>query len=524
MAGKPNLREPKGPTIYVVLDTTSLWNAFVGKSSLAFRTLSALAAKKLIRLCVPEIVVRESISQSADRVTECAAVANKNIEDLRRLSPPNLEAKFEGLGQLLSAHAARLKAALRRRIQKWISECNVLVLPVRSHHADQVIAAYFQGSAPFKRAKNRDDFPDAFIWQALIDLAADEARDIQFVSNDSAFEKHANAVGLHITVHKDILPLLTSGSLPVTTRDSDYELARQLKEAANQVEGSVRNVIHTAITDLILPMPRGIAVTDEAGPFQIERVLAIRRMRLDPDSVVPLGNHTFSLRFLATANFRGIYRSQQAQQEGTFNILKTERLRGDYLGDISGTVLLEAPDVPADWPSNARVELEEAEIVSCKPAHFVPPMSSTGDVRIRANMDLLGHAIRACRGLVLIVGRSKARKARAASVLLNDVGTTHPDCLFLATHGRLVESPTGSVRMLPRKAFEDDDAFIKKIEGIQPSEFTMRIDDPDDLRLAYYFAHASNMFIIGITDATTVEELQTLTDHVWVEAITATAT
>lgn len=514
----------KEPNVYVVFDSTSLWNAFVANSSLAFRTLSALGAKNLIRLCVPEIVVRECTSQTAERVSEFEQIARRNVAALRKLSPGDIQAKFDTLEQLLSAHAAELKGAFRDRIHTWIKEARVIVIPIRGHHGNQVIAAYFDGSAPFKKAKNRDDFPDAFIWQALVDLATNETRDIQFISNDAALQQYATETGLRVTVHKDILPLLTSGSLPIKTGEADYNLALQFKKAARDVEASVRSVIHTALPDFDLPMPLGIASDANAGPFRVERVLALRNLILDTDSITPLGDRTFSLRFVASVNFRAIYRSERDRQVGTFDILKTERLRGDYLGDVSGNILLKASTSAANWPGNAQVELEEVQILSCKPAHFVPATSLTGDVRIRANMETLGHAIRVCRGLVLIVGRSRTRKTCAASVLLNDVGTTHPDSLFLATHGRLAETPTGSVRPLPRKSFENDDAFLDKIEGLQPDGLAMQIDDSNDLKLAQYFTVVSDMFVIGIAAAKTEEELKNLTDHVWVEAITVTAT
>src|SRR5207253_2606882 len=117
---------------------------------------------------------------------------------------------------------------------------------------------------------------DAFIWQALVDLATNETRDIQFISNDAALQQYAAETGLRVTVHKDILPLLTSGSLPITTGEADYNLALQFKKAARGVEASIRSVIHTALPDFDLPMPPGIASDAKTGPFRVERVLALR--------------------------------------------------------------------------------------------------------------------------------------------------------------------------------------------------------------------------------------------------------
>jgi hypothetical protein len=66
----PDLDLVKPPDVDVVLDSSGLWAAFVGESTLAFRTLSALGSKRVIRICIPAIVLRECTSQISERAME----------------------------------------------------------------------------------------------------------------------------------------------------------------------------------------------------------------------------------------------------------------------------------------------------------------------------------------------------------------------------------------------------------------------------------------------------------------------
>ena len=520
---KTDLDAAKEPDISVVLDSSALWNAFVGDGTLAFRTLSALAAKGVIRLCVPEVVLRECASQIAERAREHEQAAQKAVASLRRITPLKMQAKLESAAGLLATHAEEVTAELKERMQVWTKNANVAVLPIQGDHGSKVVEAYFTGAAPFKKVKSREDFPDGFVWQALMDLAADAERDIQFVCNDAAFEKHLADSDLQITLHKDILSLLKSGCLPVVTQEADYEILRQLRAAAIGLEGSVRNAIHNALPEFALPMPPGVTSDANAGPFRIERVLALKTATVDGDSVTALGNRTFSLPFSAAATIRATYESKVDVQEGTFAILKTERLRGDYDVEMAGACLLQAPVGEDALPDSISAELEEVRILSCAVVPSVPDAATTGKVKIWANMDALEEAIRRCCGLVLIVGRSRARRAMAASVLLNDAATAHPDGLFLATHGHLAATPISSVRPLNRSSFADEASFTEKISTLQPNGLSMNVGDSDDLQLAQAFSVGAEMFVVGISHAETPEELKKLTERIWSETITVTA-
>ncbi len=92
---KTDLDPAKEPDVHVLLDSSALLGAFVGDGTLAFHTLSALGAKGLIRLCVPEIVLRECTSQISERALEHEQAVQKAVVSLRRITPAKMQAKLD---------------------------------------------------------------------------------------------------------------------------------------------------------------------------------------------------------------------------------------------------------------------------------------------------------------------------------------------------------------------------------------------------------------------------------------------
>jgi hypothetical protein len=68
--------------------------------------------------------------------------------------------------------------------RKWLENIKGEINPIKDHHGKRVAEAYFEGKPPFKRPKNRDDFPDAFIWETIIDLLG-TVDVLHVISNDS---------------------------------------------------------------------------------------------------------------------------------------------------------------------------------------------------------------------------------------------------------------------------------------------------------------------------------------------------
>jgi hypothetical protein len=480
-----------------------------------------LGSKGAVRIYVPEIVIREFSSQHGGRLREAAQIAQKSLEGLMTLAPASLHTGLIEANRLIKESCVQVEADLNNRVQEWVRESNVIELPIQPTHGSRVVDDYFSGAPPFREPKHREDFPDAFVWQALKELVQEQSP-IHFVSNDGGFEEGVNQLGGKIILHKDLQALLKSGSLPIVATEHDYRIAKILRAQLGALDAQVRTIIHSSLPGRSISMPVGIARDKDAGPFTIERILALRNLTLDADSVSALGNQTFLLQFSASAMLRAGYESQAGWQEGTFNVLKSARIRGDYDAQLTGSLIVQVAAAESVEEISAQIELDDLTLRECKLAMSVE-LTDSGPVEITAERPALERAIASARGILLIVGRSKKRKMRAASTLLSDLASAHPDSLFLATHGHVATTTVGTVRPINPKDFESYDDFRNRVVELRPDGMSLYIKNSGDFKAAEYFDTSEEMIVVGVTDAQTEGELGQELDHLWATPIIITA-
>jgi hypothetical protein len=68
----------------------------------------------------------------------------------------------------------------------WMKHYGVTLERCSDPHLPEIVDGYFTGAPPFKQAKNRNDFPDAFIWHTVLDLKS-QFTDLRFVVNDGGY-------------------------------------------------------------------------------------------------------------------------------------------------------------------------------------------------------------------------------------------------------------------------------------------------------------------------------------------------
>ena len=73
----------------------------------------------------------------------------------------------------------------------WLNAVNATESKIILNDAQGAFNGYFDGAPPFKSIKNREDIPDAFIWQAVMRLAS-EHKDLHFVVGDNTLRAAAD--------------------------------------------------------------------------------------------------------------------------------------------------------------------------------------------------------------------------------------------------------------------------------------------------------------------------------------------
>lgn len=157
--------------IHVVADTT-VYRADPKREKAAFRALTRLATGRYLTLHIPEIVRREFISQQQEQLSRHIQELRGELHNLSRRPLSQSAADFvETTTKKLTSLSADLAAFTEDEFTQWATNMSAVIHPIRESHGLRVVDAYFAGTPPFREPKRRADFPDAFLWEAIRDLA-----------------------------------------------------------------------------------------------------------------------------------------------------------------------------------------------------------------------------------------------------------------------------------------------------------------------------------------------------------------
>lgn len=192
--------------IHVALDT-NIYRKKPRLDSPEFKALFFLAKSACIRLHVPFFVEMEFKSQ-------IEAEQRKRVESI--LS--NLE-KISGFPIIGSVTANLIRANKSLHESKndiinesgasfisWLNEIDAARYEISVQETAEALSAYFHGKAPFKEPKVRNDIPDSFIYQSLLNIHASNS--LHFVCEDAKLREACELAG--IICYKDLAMFIAS--------------------------------------------------------------------------------------------------------------------------------------------------------------------------------------------------------------------------------------------------------------------------------------------------------------------------
>ena len=156
--------------IDVVIDT-SIYRADPKREKAAFRVLNKLATNGYVRVHIPHVVEREFSTQQLTSLESTFGEARKFVSSARKRVSESLTQEVNGIDKHIEAFRAKAEAEVASSLSKWASDINAEIHATQPHHGELVLNAYFSGDAPFSQPKERKDFPDAFIYESIRDLA-----------------------------------------------------------------------------------------------------------------------------------------------------------------------------------------------------------------------------------------------------------------------------------------------------------------------------------------------------------------
>ena len=136
-----------------------------------FKALARLASAGEISIYIPDVVRKEFLSHQMEWCCERLERLHGAAKALsKRRLPKELEDACAALDGQHDSNRTAIDGMVSQEFDEWLQSIGGTVVPIGPHHSGAVVASYFQGSSPFKRVKERDGFPDAFIVEAMRDV------------------------------------------------------------------------------------------------------------------------------------------------------------------------------------------------------------------------------------------------------------------------------------------------------------------------------------------------------------------
>lgn len=308
-------------TLRALLDTNAFYENKWRKTE-AMKTFANLCRTGLLQCFIPHVVLREITSQGKAHQDQEIATMSAAFKKLKKYSLP--PAQYEILTNAIDNLDQNKGMVLEKPaldFQSWCVSIAAVHVPMAGDHPGRVLDSYFEGSAPFKKLKSREDFPDAFIYEIVKDLAVES---LLIVCQDDnlrkACERFPNVKGFK-TIDKLLAdPQVASLIVEATAEDDELAIVgfvenvnaqdstkpdwvetakKQLAAIGRRPETLRQGLVGAIIDELLRTQVQSslIASSDHKGEVLLA---AIGDIQFDLEDASYYGDGKFSFAFAAT--------------------------------------------------------------------------------------------------------------------------------------------------------------------------------------------------------------------------------
>jgi hypothetical protein len=244
-----------------------------------------------LQIHISEISRREFITSRQLDFDSAMADTQKSIKKLRDICPGVPECdELQSAVEEVKSHRDQVSDEL----ENWLGEIKAQVHPVEAEHGLAVLDSYFDGSPPFAQVKSRNDFPDAFIYQAVLTLK-DKVSPLHVISNDKNLREHvAKLEG--VTVHSSVDEFVKHSAISKLVQST--ENLEWFMKFVTAIDGQASR--ETIVEEIEKQLPgHSVAGLPEDYEATIDPFDEIRELELDVDNVDDYGDGLFSIPFTA---------------------------------------------------------------------------------------------------------------------------------------------------------------------------------------------------------------------------------
>jgi PIN domain len=358
--------------LHVIIDT-SIYRKDPKRTTGAFRALTRLCEGKKVTLYVPEYVKREFLSQQKIAVEDEIRNIKTGAKSISRRSlDEKLIAFADEVGGAADKILPKIGVRTTEEFTRWAKRCKAVASKIKLEHALRVTDDYFEGAAPFTSVKNRNDIPDSFIWQTVLDLADGKKR-VYFVVHDGALVKSAQSLS-NVTVYETLEAFIDSPECKKALEDLTTEVvARNIARAKlilSRSESSLKGTVEKDIVDALMNgTVHDSSIPDDNGEGVIMGADSPENVTFNFEGIEYYGGSEIGIPFTATVDCELNY----AIYKPDYYLLdedKTEKIsiseRNEHYYDADETYTLDVTGVlsvelETDKLENARTTEENIE-------------------------------------------------------------------------------------------------------------------------------------------------------------------
>ncbi|MEZ8097174.1 PIN domain-containing protein [Photobacterium swingsii] len=186
--------------IRILLDTNILHQE--GLTSTRFQILQRLIKSGFVNLIIPEIVIEEYKSKRVDQANEDFKKIQSAVDNLHRKTI--IDKDCFDVRQFSNFVASSINET-NRRVESWLDENQVTLVPISDTSIDDLFKSYFTGTGAFRNKKQREDIPDAVIYDCIMRLAVNS--ELLVVAKDGVLIESIKNID-NVRVYKELSEVL----------------------------------------------------------------------------------------------------------------------------------------------------------------------------------------------------------------------------------------------------------------------------------------------------------------------------
>lgn len=301
--------------IHIVLDT-NIYRNNPRRDNLNFKALEKLAKSGIVKLHIPYIVEREFQTQQREIYSKSLIKAQSAFSGLsKKQLSTDILTKLNSLKNELNDKTEEILSEVENEFVTWADDMNANRYPLCREQALNALEAYFKGNPPLKTPKIREDIPDSFLVQAIINLQAE--KEIMHVIGGDRKVKEAFSSREGFFTYEDLSDFVELEMIQEELKELDLlNNLQPIKNAIQQYEEEKGQVAYKISQDIgeaiIWKTISSTSIPDDNNEATIDGYYEAEDIELHYKELSYYGNGQFgipfSLRIIVTATYY-IYKS-----------------------------------------------------------------------------------------------------------------------------------------------------------------------------------------------------------------------